>query len=329
MARFPRITVLGAGAWGVALANLVARGGNDVILWARDAGHVAEMTATRESRRLPGVKLATTVRPEISLAAAAACDLLLCVVPAQATREIVGALAGLLPASAPVVLCSKGIERVGAKFLSEVVDELLPSNPAAVLSGPSFAADVSRGLPTAVTLACAREPLAAEIANALASPTFRLYHTGDVRGVEIGGAAKNVLAIACGITHGRDLGASAGAALLARGFAELTRFGLALGARPETLMGLSGLGDLVLTCTSAQSRNFSYGVALGRGEPPAQAAGGKLAEGALTGPVLVALARKHGVDMPICQAVSAIVAGDLSVDDAIGALLARPTRGEG
>ena len=328
MRQFKTIAVLGAGAWGAALANAAARARHDVALWARDPAQVAEMAITRESRLLPGVKLEASVRAEASLAQAAQADLVLLVVPAQATRSLALALAPLLPEGIPLVLCAKGIERGSSKFISDVIAECLPGNPPAVLSGPSFAADVSRGLPTAVTLAAADESLAEAIAAALAGPALRLYHSTDVRGVEIGGAAKNVLAIACGITAGRELGASAGAALIARGFAELSRFGRAFGAKAETLMGLSGLGDLVLTCGSAQSRNFSYGLALGRDEDPALASHGKLTEGAYTASVLVEMARSKGVDLPICEAVVAIIEGRLSIDAAVEALLTRPSKAE-
>ncbi len=328
MTNYATISVLGAGAWGTALANAAARARHDVALWARDAGQIAEMTANRESRRLPGVKIEARVHPEASLAKAAAADLILAVVPAQATRELALALAPLARPGAPIVLCSKGIERGSAKFISDVIAECLPGHPPAVLSGPSFAADVSRGLPTAVTLAAQNEGLAQAIAGALSGPTFRLYHSNDVRGVEIGGAAKNVLAIGCGIAAGRGLGASAGAALIARGFAELVRFGRAYGGRAETFMGLSGLGDLVLTCGSAQSRNFSFGRALGTGLGLQEASRGGLAEGAYTASVLVTMARAKGVEMPICEAVESIIAGRIGVDGAVEALMARPSRAE-
>ncbi len=323
--QFRSVSVLGAGAWGTALANVAARAGHEVSLWGRDPAALATLAQTRENPRLPGVALEAGVTPQADLTAAARADLILAVVPAQATRDLATRLKGLVAPGRPIVLCSKGIERGTGLFMSEVLGETLPDNPAAVLSGPSFAADVSRGLPTAVTLAAQDEALAKEIAAALSAPSFRLYHTGDVIGAEIGGAAKNVLAIACGIAAGRGLGASAVAALVARGFAELSRFGRSYGARPETLMGLSGLGDLVLTCGSTQSRNFSFGSAIGRGEAPA----GKLAEGALTAGVLVELATARGVDMPIAQSVDAIVAGRLGVDAAVEALLARPSKAEG
>ena len=323
---FRTVSVLGAGAWGTALANVAARAGHEVRLWGRDASAMATLASTRENPHLPGVALDAGVTPTADLAQAAAADLLLSVVPAQATRDLTGRLRGLVAAGRPIVLCSKGIERGAGLFMSEVLAQTLPDNPAAVLSGPSFAADVSRGLPTAVTLAAQDESLAKDIAAALSAPAFRLYHTSDVIGAEIGGAAKNVLAIACGIAAGRGLGASAVAALVARGFAELSRFGRACGARPDTLMGLSGLGDLVLTCGSTQSRNYSFGYAIGRGETPGR---GKLAEGAFTAGVLVELAKARGVDMPIAQSVDAIVAGRISVDAAVEALLARPSRAEG
>jgi glycerol-3-phosphate dehydrogenase (NAD(P)+) len=331
MAGDRRVAVLGAGAWGTALANLAARAGAAVTLWARDPGHVAEMAATGfNARRLPGVPLATAVHPDAALAAAATAGLVLAVVPAQALRHVLTALAPHVGPRVPIILCAKGIEQGTNLFMSEVAAAVLPDNPLAVLSGPSFAADVARGLPTAVTLAARDLGQAETFAAALAAPWFRLYHTTDVRGVEIGGGAKNVLAIASGIAAGRGLGASAGAALLARGFAELNRFGRAFGAEPGTLAGLSGLGDLVLTCGSPQSRNFAFGEAIGRGEPLAQLLdGGKLAEGAYSCGALAEMARAENVDMPIVMAVEAVLTGRSSVDEAIGELLARPRKAEG
>ena len=322
------VSVLGAGAWGTALANVAARAGHQVRLWGRDDAAMATLAHTRENPHLPGVILEAGVTPLGDLGQAASADLLLAVVPAQATRDLAQRLQGPVSPGKPIVLCSKGIERDTGLFMSEVLAQTLPENPAAVLSGPSFAADVSRGLPTAVTLAAQDEALAKAIAGALSAPSFRLYHSSDVIGAEIGGAAKNVLAIACGIAAGRGLGASAGAALVARGFAELSRFGRSYGARPDTLMGLSGLGDLVLTCGSTQSRNFSFGHAIGRGAPPEKAMQGKLAEGAFTAGVLAKLAKARGVDMPIAQSVEAIVAGRIGVDAAVEALLARPSKAE-
>ena len=325
MAQFASVSVLGAGAWGTALANVAARAGHEAMLWGRNPALMAQIALGHENPRLPGVALEKGVTSTSDLARAANADLLLAVIPAQATRDLATRLKGLVAPGKPIVLCSKGIEQGTQLFMTEVLAQVLPDNPAAVLSGPSFAADVSRGLPTAVTLAAQDEALAQAIAGALSAPAFRLYHSTDVIGVEIGGAAKNVLAIACGIADGMGLGASAGAALVARGFAELSRFGRACGARPDTLMGLSGLGDLVLTCGSTQSRNYSFGYAIGRGD----ARPAKLAEGAFTASVLVEMARAKGVDMPIAQSVDDIVAGRISVDAAVEALLARPSKAEG
>jgi len=238
------------------------------------------------------------------------------------------AVAGALPARAPLVVCAKGIERGTGLFPSDVAREIRPGSPVAALSGPSFADDVARGLPTAVTLACAEAAIAGALAEALSGPSFRLYRGTDIRGVEIGGAAKNVLAIACGAVVGRGLGESAKAALTARGFAELMRFARACGGRPETLMGLSGLGDLVLTCSSAHSRNFAFGQRLGEGLSVAEAAGGKLVEGAATASALMTLARAKNVDMPIAEAVEAVIAGSIGIDAAIEALMSRPLRAE-
>jgi len=244
-------------------------------------------------------------------------------------RSVAGLLAAAAAPRTPLVACAKGIERATGKFMTEVLAECVPRTIAAILSGPSFAADVARGLPTAVTLAASDASIAQELARALGSATFRPYHSTDVRGVEIGGAAKNVLAIAAGIVQGRGLGASAGAALTTRGFAELFRFGKALGARPETLVGLSGLGDLVLTCSSAQSRNLSFGIAIGKGLSVEQAcAQTKLAEGISTASVLVTLADAHKVEMPIARAVASILDEHASVDEAIESLLTRPFRAE-
>jgi glycerol-3-phosphate dehydrogenase (NAD(P)+) len=325
-----QIAIVGAGAWGTALANLAARAGANVVLWGRDPAHVTEMAATGvNARRLPGVPLAPTVVPTAELAAIARAEIILLAVPTQAIRSAARALAPFAPRGVPIVICAKGIERGAGLFPSQILAELLPDNPPAVLSGPSFAADVARGLPTAVTLAAEDEARAADLAQALAAPWFRLYHSSDLRGVEIGGAAKNVLAIASGIAAGKRLGASAGAALIARGFAELARFGAGFGADPATLMGLSGLGDLVLTCSSEQSRNFAFGLALGRGASVATAnADGKLVEGAQTCASLVELARQKSIDMPICAAVEAVLAEKIEIDAAIEALLTRPAKPE-
>jgi glycerol-3-phosphate dehydrogenase (NAD(P)+) len=318
------ISVLGGGAWGTALAQTCARAGRDVMLWEFDAANAAHLADKRESRFLPGVRLDDAIVVTRDLAGAARADAILLVVPAQVVRAVASSLAPLLAAHTPLIVCAKGIEHGTRKFMTEIIAECAPQAVPAILSGPSFAADVARGLPTAVTVAAADAGVAQALAQAMSTPAFRPYHVTDTRGVELGGATKNVLAIACGIVDGRALGASALAALTTRGFAELVRFGKAYGARPETMMGLSGLGDLILTCSTPQSRNFSFGVALAKGEPP----GGKLAEGAYTAPVLVEMARAKNVDMPIAEAVAAVLAGTMSVDQAIESLLARPLKAE-
>ncbi|MEA2987174.1 MAG: glycerol-3-phosphate dehydrogenase [Alphaproteobacteria bacterium] len=322
---FDHIAVFGAGAWGSALANLAAQAGHAVTLWARDPAKAAAIEQSRQNPRLPGTRLDERVEVTGSFADAASADAILLVVPAQALRLVASRLNKL--DGTPVIACAKGIERGSLKFMTEVIAEAAPNAAPAILSGPSFAADVARGLPTAVTLAARDEATASTLAHALGSPTFRLYHSTDMRGVEIGGAAKNVLAIAAGIVVGRGLGPSAAAALTTRGFAELSRLGQALGARPETLTGLAGLGDLILTCSSPQSRNFSLGIALGQGKPEALR-GDKLAEGAATAPALVELAKENNIDMPIAAAVAAVLDGQLSVDRAIESLLTRPLRAE-
>jgi glycerol-3-phosphate dehydrogenase (NAD(P)+) len=325
MTALSSVAVIGAGAWGTALATVAARAGRTVTLYARDAAHAAEIARARQNPRLPGIALTPDIAVTNTLAEAAGADIILIATPAQHLRAAANAIAPHLRAAAPVIACAKGIERGTHKFMTDIIAEAAPHAIPAILSGPSFADDVARGLPTAVTLAARDEHLASELVQALGSSTFRPYHATDVRGVEIGGAAKNVLAIAAGIAVGRKLGASAQAALTTRGFSELARFGRAFGARAETMVGLSGLGDLILTCSSPQSRNFALGIALGRGQP---APAGKLAEGASTAPVLVELAASQGIDMPVSNAVAAILAGKLTVDAAIEGLLARPFKAE-
>jgi glycerol-3-phosphate dehydrogenase (NAD(P)+) len=325
---FQHIGVLGAGAWGSALVNVAARAGRRVTLWARDPRLAETIAQRRESPKLPGVRLADSVAVTAALDAVDAAALLVAV-PAQALRSVARALAPVLRAGTPVIACAKGIERGTGRFMTEVIAECVAQAEPAILSGPSFAADVARGLPTAVTLAARDEALAGALAEALGSPTFRPYRSTDVRGVEIGGAAKNVLAIAAGIVEGRRLGASAAAALTTRGFAELVRFGKAFGARPETLTGLSGLGDLILTCSSRQSRNFSLGIALGEGRSLEAAQRGKLVEGVFTAAALSAMANARGVELPIAAAVAAVLDGRLDIDAAIESLLTRPFRAEG
>jgi glycerol-3-phosphate dehydrogenase (NAD(P)+) len=301
------IGVAGAGAWGMALANAAAAAGRGVVLWGRDDTRMRVIAQTRRSDRLPGVVLAHAVQATSDLRDLARCDAILVATPAQSSREMATRLAEA-PGSAPLVSCAKGIERGTHAFMTEVLGQAAPGRPTAILSGPSFAADVAAGLPTAVTLASADEGLARALCDALRGPNLRLYHSTDVRGVEIGGAAKNVLAIACG--------------------AELRRFGEAFGARGSTLMGLSGLGDLVLTCSSPQSRNFAFGQALGRGVSVAEAGKGGLAEGVFTAVALIELARERGVDMPIASCVEGLIDGSLDVAGAVVALLGRPPKGE-
>ena len=321
------IAVLGGGAWGTALALTCARAGRGVTLWEHDAANAERLRKKRESAFLPGIELDERIVIAGDLADVARAEAILLVVPAQAVRAVMQTLAPHLQRT-PVIVCAKGIERGSKRFMTEVIAECAPNASPAILSGPSFAADVARGMPTAVTLAAADDKLAAALAQAVSSATFRPYHSSDVRGVEIGGAAKNVLAIAAGVVTGRELGASALAALTTRGFAELVRFGRAYGAKPETLMGLSGLGDLLLTCSSPQSRNFTFGVKLGRGEQPDSIHAG-LAEGVFTAPVLLEMARDRSVDMPISAAVAALLSGKMTVDMAIGSLLTRPLKAEG
>jgi glycerol-3-phosphate dehydrogenase (NAD(P)+) len=319
------IAIVGAGAWGTALANVLARAGRTVALCGRDAAAMQAMAKTRENPRLPGVRLDARVRLTSMAEGMPRTDAMLLVVPAQNIRATAAQIAGDIAPSTPVIVCAKGIETGSGKFMTEVIAETIPQAAPAILSGPSFASDVAQGLPTAVTLAATDETLARSLAAGLGSAAFRPYHSTDIRGVEIGGAAKNVLAIASGIVTGRKLGASAAAALTTRGFAELFRFGRALGARPETLTGLSGLGDLLLTCSSAQSRNFSYGMALGRAAGEERSA---LAEGVFSAPALLRMAQTHGIDMPIAAAVAAVLDKSLSIDEAIESLLTRPLRAE-
>jgi glycerol-3-phosphate dehydrogenase (NAD(P)+) len=327
-----RVGVFGGGAWGTALALVAARAGRTVTLWARDRNVAAEVGCLgTNSKFLPGIRLEPRFAATGDLAEAAAADIVIAAVPAQATRGLLRDLAAHVRPGVPVLVAAKGIERGTDALMTEIVAAELPGRPAAVLSGPSFADDVARGLPTALTVAAADGALAERLSAALVSPSFRPYAATDVVGVQIGGALKNVIAIASGIVVGRGLGASAQAALTARGFAELGRLARALGAEPETLMGLSGLGDLVLSATSRQSRNFSLGIGIGEGRSVADltGTGAKLAEGAFTASVALDLAERHGVDLPITGAVAAVLAGRLSVDAAVEGLMTRPLRREG
>ena len=319
--------VIGGGAWGTALAQVCARAGLDVVLQAREAEVVASINANHEnSLFLAGVPLDHAVRASADMADLAECDIVLAVAPAQHLRSALTAFAPHARPGAPILLCAKGVEQGSLKLMTQVLAETVPQARAAVLSGPSFAGEVARGLPTAVTLACPDSDLGEALAQAIATPTFRPYLSADMIGAEAGGAVKNVLAIACGIVEGRGLGRSAHAAVITRGFAELTRLAVALGGEAQTVAGLCGLGDLVLTCSSPQSRNMSVGLALGSGQSLQEALAGKLsvAEGVASAPAVLALARKLEVETPICAAVAAILAGQISVDRAIEALLSRP-----
>lgn len=331
--QFRRIGVIGGGAWGTALALAALRAGQEALLWAREPAVAESVNTARENRDfLPGVPLPPELRATGELAAAAACDAILLVTPAQHLRTACAGLAAHLRAGTPVVICAKGIELDSHALMSEAAEAALPTGtPLAVLSGPTFAAEVARGLPTAVTLACADAALGARLVEALGSRTFRPYLSDDVVGSQIGGAVKNVLAIACGVVEGRRLGDNARAALITRGLAEITRLALALGGRPETLMGLSGLGDLTLTCSSLQSRNMSLGAALGAGRTLAEVLAERrsVAEGVYTAAAVVGLAGRKGVDMPLCAAVDAILNHGAGLDATIDGLLSRPFREEG
>lgn len=326
-----KVAVLGGGAWGTALAVAACQAGQDTMLWARRGETVADINDHQRNRAyLDDIALPDTLRASEDLTAVlAGASLVLLVTPAQTVAAMTAQLAPMLAPDVPVVLCSKGLDRASDQFLSILAEANLPAQPIAVLSGPSFASDVAQGLPTAVTIACKAEAVATAIASQMSSDVLRPYTSTDVTGVEIGGALKNVLAIASGIVEGRGFGASARAALMTRGFAELSRFGHHFGARRETLMGLSGFGDLVLSASSAQSRNFSFGLRLGQGESAASIIGsGPLAEGAYTARVAARIARDEGIAMPITAAIEAILSGDMTVDEARHALMARPLRAE-
>jgi glycerol-3-phosphate dehydrogenase (NAD(P)+) len=328
---FQTAGVIGAGAWGTALAEVCARAGLRTVLWAREPEVRASILEIGENGLfLPGVKLTGSLAVTGDLGDLTACDLVLAVPPAQHVRAVLTAFASHVRPGLPVVLCAKGIEQGSLKLMTEVLVEVLPQARPAVLSGPSFAGEVARGLPTAVTLACADAELGQALAAAIANPAFRPYLSADMIGAEAGGAIKNVLAIACGVVEGLQLGRGAHAALITRGFAEMTRLAVAKGAQPQTLAGLCGLGDLVLTCSSPQSRNMSVGLALGRGQSLAQALSGKMtvAEGVATAPAVRALARDLDVSMPICEAMAAVLAGEMTLNAAIDGLLSRPLRAE-
>jgi glycerol-3-phosphate dehydrogenase (NAD(P)+) len=323
-----KVGILGGGAWGTALAQVAAEGG-EALLWAREPEVVESVNAGHENALfLPGVRLDAAIRATGDLADLADCEALLVVTPAQHMRAV---LAAMPRTAAPLILCSKGMEEASMKLMHDVAREAQPDAPAAVLSGPTFAHEVAARLPAAVTLAVEDSALGERLRGRIARPWFRPYLSDDVVGAEIGGAVKNVLAIACGVVEGRGLGLNARAALISRGFAEMTRFGLAKGGRAETLAGLSGLGDLVLTCSSTSSRNFSLGKGLGEGRTAAELLADRrtVAEGASTAPVLRRAAAEAGVDMPIVEAVCALLSGEAGVDAVVEQLLSRPLRAEG
>ena len=329
MTSYRNFGIVGGGAWGTALAQLLAAGGAPVRLWAREKDVVDAINAEHHNPAfLPGAALSPSLSATAELADMAGLDALLIVVPVPYLRAV---LADLPSGDAPLIFCSKGMEAGSFAFPIDMARELVPQRPHAVLSGPTFAHEVAAGLPTAITLAAADADVAAGLARALARPHFRPYVSTDMIGAEIGGAVKNILAIACGIVDGAGLGLNARAALISRGFAEMTRFALARGAQAETLAGLAGLGDLVLTCTSSNSRNFALGQGLGRGEKVETLMADRhtVAEGAFSAPVVAAAARADGIDMPITDTIARLVAGEVRVADAIQALLSRPLRPEG
>ncbi|CDX52400.1 Glycerol-3-phosphate dehydrogenase (NAD(P)+) [Mesorhizobium plurifarium] len=321
-----RVAVLGGGAWGTALALAMLRAGHDVRLYARDSETVAAIVRGENPRYLPGIRIEPGIAATSDMAEALdGADCVLAVTPAQSLRAVLAGARSHVPAGVPLVLCAKGIERDTGALLSAIVEESLPGNPVAALSGPSFASDVARGLPTAVVVAARDAELAAELAARFSAENLRCYSSDDLIGVEIGGALKNVFAIAAGAITGAGLGASAQAAMVTRGFVELRRIGAAFGAKPETLMGLSGLGDLLLTCSSAQSRNFAYGLALGQGKP---LAGLPLAEGVPTAGIAARIVAERGIEAPIISAVAAILDGKVTIGQAVTALMTRPLKTE-
>jgi glycerol-3-phosphate dehydrogenase (NAD(P)+) len=325
---FDKIGILGGGAWGTALAQIASAGDRETLLWAMEDQVVDAINDCHENALfLPGVPLNPAIRATTHISQLDECDAWLVVTPAQHMREVLNRAP---ECDIPIVLCSKGIEEQSGELLHKVAAEACPGAQVAVLSGPTFAHEVARGLPTAVTLAAEDLVLAEQLRDRIAQPTFRIYVSDDLAGAEIGAAVKNVLAIACGVVEGKGLGQNARAALISRGFAEMTRFGLAYGARRETLTGLSGIGDLVLTCSSTSSRNYSLGKGIGEGRSAAELLADRrtVVEGAFTAPVLARLARCKNVDMPIVDAVDALIAGRATVDEVLGALLSRPPRAE-
>jgi glycerol-3-phosphate dehydrogenase (NAD(P)+) len=323
-----KLGIIGGGAWGTALAQVASAGGRETLLWALEAEVVEAVNSRHENPIfLAGVPLSQSIRATCDFTELDSCDAWLVVTPAQHMRSILERAGDF---EKPIVLCAKGIEERSGQLLHKVAKEICPGAPVAVLSGPTFAHEVAKGLPTAVTLAAEDSALAEQLRDRIKQPAFRIYVSDDLAGAEIGGAVKNVLAIACGVVEGKGLGQNARAALIGRGFAEMTRFGLAFGAKRETLAGLSGLGDLVLTCSSTSSRNYSLGKGIGEGRSAAELLSDRktIAEGAFTAPVLARLAREKGIDMPIVEGVDALIDGRANVDQVLGALLSRPAKSE-
>lgn len=331
LAPFHTIGIAGAGAWGSALAQTCRAAGKRVLLWSRNKDVVTEINQChRNSLYLPNIVLDAGIVTTGDVTALGAVDAVLLAVPAQYLRSFCAYIKGHVPHHVPLVICCKGIESDSGLLMHDIVQTMLPDHDVALLSGPSFAADVARGLPTAVTIAAQHEALAKTLTQNLGTPAFRPYSSTDVVGVAIGGAVKNILAIGCGLVVGKSLGENARAALLTRGLAEMTRLALALGGRAETLMGLSGLGDLVLTCHSMQSRNMALGVALGQGETldALMAARRSVAEGVATSKAAFALVNKHQIDAPIIAAVYRILHEGAAIDETVRQLLARPFKAE-
>lgn len=328
---YEKVFILGGGAWGTALANTAARAGREVILWAREQEVCDQITNSRENKKyLSGVLIEDNIEATTDINRAVGCDAVFVVCPAQYFREMMKNLPEDLDPKVPIIICSKGIELESGKILSQVLVEEMPGRSYAILSGPTFATETARGWPTAVTIACADKDIARHTANALSHKTFRPYITEDPMGAQICGAVKNVIAIACGIIHGNGMGDNARAALVTRGLQEIWSLGNAMGAKRKTFMGMSGVGDLMLTCSSMQSRNFSLGVMLGQGRSLEDILKSRssVTEGVYTADSVLALARRHAVEMPISRAVQAILKGDQSVDDAIDSVLTRPLNEE-
>ncbi len=329
--KFANIGVIGAGAWGTALAQTAAAAGNKVLIQAREPEVVDGINRHQQNTLyLKDVPLSAHIRATNDIADLGNCDLILAVPPAQHMRAALTAFAPHMKEGLPVVLCAKGVERGTDALMTEVLEAVLPQACPAVLAGPNFAREVAQGLPSAVTIACADEAIGARISASIAGPAFRPYQSTDLIGAEAGGAIKNVIAIACGIAEGKGLGRNAHAALITRGFAEMTRLAMAMGGKLETMVGLCGMGDLVLTCSSPQSRNMSVGLALGQGQTLAQALEGKVsvAEGVESAPAVIDLGKTYGVDLPLCSAVAAVLAGKIDVNGAVAALLSRPLKAE-